>query len=224
VIVETSQDTIDLSFDSKATNILVKVSGGLDSAIVLYMLCEYASNERPDLNIIVMTANDWKKPYQVAFAEKIINWHRSKFPLVNILEHETSQLEHGSDYIKGQQDLKDKVMEKYDIHISCNGINALPPKDVLPFRNNKNIVQDGPVDDRYGRSDQWDLGKKRFSMLRNLDKKGVAELYTKFNLHDSLKNVTRSCESSNAEKTNNFTTHCGHCWWCSERKWGFGTL
>ena len=35
MIVETSQDTIDLSFDSKATNILVKVSGGLDSAIVL---------------------------------------------------------------------------------------------------------------------------------------------------------------------------------------------
>ena len=109
MIVETSQDTIDLSFDSKATNILVKVSGGLDSAIVLYMLCEYANNERPDLNIIVMTANDWKKPYQVAFAEKIINWHRSKFPLVNILEHETSQLEHGSDYIKGQQDLKDNL-------------------------------------------------------------------------------------------------------------------
>ena len=223
MIVETSQDTIDLSFDSKATNILVKVSGGLDSAIVLYMLCEYASNERPDLNIITMTANDWKKPYQVAFAEKIINWHRSKFPLVNILEHETSQLEHGYNYIKGQQDLKDKVMEKYDIHISCNGINALPPQGIV-FRNDRNVVQDGPTDDRYGRAGQWDLGKKRFSMLRNLDKKGVAELYTKFNLHDSLKNITRSCESHRAEKTNNFTTHCGHCWWCNERKWGFGTL
>jgi 7-cyano-7-deazaguanine synthase in queuosine biosynthesis len=32
--------------------------------------------------------------------------------------------------------------------------------------------------------------------------------------------ITRSCESW----TNDFSKHCGECWWCKEREWGFGRL
>lgn len=223
MLIETSQDNIELSFEENQRNILVKISGGVDSAIVLYMLCEYASSERPDLKLIPMTANDWKKPYQVKFAKQVLDWHRNKFPLVNILEHQTSQLDHGYDYIQGQKDLRDSVKANYDIDILVNGINALPPEEVV-FVNEEGEVQDGPVDSRDGVTGQWNSSKTNFSPLRNLNKKGVAELYTKFNLHNTLKKVTRSCESPNAEKTNNFTTHCGYCWWCQERQWGFGTI
>jgi 7-cyano-7-deazaguanine synthase in queuosine biosynthesis len=54
--------------------------------------------------------------------------------------------------------------------------------------------------------------------FRNIDKKGIAELYEKFGLLDTLFPITRSCELT----TTDFSEHCGTCWFCEERKWGFG--
>ena len=54
----------------------------------------------------------------------------------------------------------------------------------------------------------------------NIDKKGVAELYDYFGLMDTLFPLTRSCE----DWTDDFSAHCGKCWFCLERLWGFGKL
>jgi 7-cyano-7-deazaguanine synthase in queuosine biosynthesis len=64
-------------------------------------------------------------------------------------------------------------------------------------------------------------GWRCYRPFANLDKKGIAELYEHFNLMDTLFPITKSCEA----KTYDWTTpHCGTCWWCHERQWGFGRL
>ena len=61
--------------------------------------------------------------------------------------------------------------------------------------------------------------KKYITPFTNIDKKGLADLYKQYNLTDTLFPLTRSCESLEF-----LTEHCGACWWCEERKWGFDSL
>ena len=44
-------------------------------------------------------------------------------------------------------------------------------------------------------------------------------MYTELGIMDSLFTVTRSCESVTLTEG-----HCGECWWCQERMWGFNRL
>ena len=59
----------------------------------------------------------------------------------------------------------------------------------------------------------------------NIDKKKLAEIYKKYTLIDTLFNHTRSCEWTSHNQghliQNPGLNHCGVCWWCQEREWGF---
>lgn len=52
--------------------------------------------------------------------------------------------------------------------------------------------------------------------LININKKGIREIYDYFKLTSTLFPLTRSCESNKVLKG-----HCGKCWFCQERNWGF---
>lgn len=231
MIIQTSKQTIEWDFPENTSCVGMKISGGLDSAISLYMLCKYITDEGKSISIVPITTNDWKKPYQVNFSTKVLSWMKKEFPDVEFLPHETRQLEHGENYVQGQKEHNWSVLREYHnkeqpIDFLVNGINRKPSdEDVEAFHG------DGPPDDRSPGQNTWGYSPYvksdkpwSFRPIINFDKKGVAELYEKFNLMDTLFNETRSCEHWDKEKTNNFTTHCGECWWCDERKWGFGKL
>jgi 7-cyano-7-deazaguanine synthase in queuosine biosynthesis len=69
----------------------------------------------------------------------------------------------------------------------------------------------------------------------NTDKQGIAKMYREEKLIDSLLPVTRSCEYDPTsdyyyantwprwgdEIRDPYLEHCGECWWCKEREWGF---
>jgi len=229
---ENLQENIDLDIDPKHTKrLMMKVSGGIDSALVFYMLCK-SIEQYPEIEIIPQTTNDWKKPYQVNFAKKVIEWMKNKFPTVKILDHETIQLENGTDYIKGQDAHRNSIITKYydngqSVDAIISGVNKKPPKHITDtFFNNDGDLQAGPDDDRSTWKPQRikKTHKEIINPLINIDKKGIAELCEKLDLTDTLFPITRSCENVHASKTNNFTTHCGECWWCHERDWGFGRL
>lgn len=58
-----------------------------------------------------------------------------------------------------------------------------------------------------------------YNPMVNYDKRSIAKLYRALGVEKELFPNTRSCE--NDEHTNG---HCGKCWWCNERIWGFGYL
>ena len=51
--------------------------------------------------------------------------------------------------------------------------------------------------------------------------KKTSNLYKEYNLIDSLFVYTRSCEWEAQNVKDPKLGHCGICWWCQERAWGF---
>lgn len=220
MVFENSQDLITFHLPMKYRKVGVKISGGADSALVTYMLAKYVSENRPDIEIIPISLNAKGKHYQQQFASKVLN-KISELTEVIFGQHyyitidaSTSEL-----YVKGQVDFVDLLYEQNIIQCHFIGITANPSIEEAPhlFEPNKGM----PSDDRtklLQKRPFVHIGARR--PLINIDKKGVAELYNKLGIMDSIFPLTRSCEAI----TEDFSHHCGKCWFCEERLWGFGRL
>ena len=219
MIVKTSQDTIKINVDPSQTKIGIKLSGGLDSAIVAYLLCKYIHEERPDCTLIPFTVIHSFKPYNLWFASKVKWWLKEHFPTVQWHKEHFTIHSNGGDYNERMEELQEDLKKKNIIDCKFSGVTANPPLEVYK-QWSPNDSHDEPTP---GRDREQELKDTSFGrILVNIDKKGVAELYKKFGLMDTLFNVTRTCEETELDPS--VTPHCGKCWWCEERRWGFGKL
>jgi 7-cyano-7-deazaguanine synthase in queuosine biosynthesis len=218
MIFENSQDTIEISIPLDIKNVGIKLSGGADSAIVCYMLAMHVVKERTDVSVYAITCNAEGKEYQVDFARRVM-LKINELTGLQFAGHltATARTDSSEHYTADQDSLIDTVYTNNIVDMHFAGITANPNQDEAPelYINRWEM----PSDDRsklptkrpkqYGRS---------YCPLINIDKRGVAELYCNLGVIDSLFPVTRSCEAYTA----NFTKHCGKCWFCKERFWGFG--
>ena len=219
MIVKTSQDTIKINVDPSQTKIGIKLSGGLDSAIVAYLLCKYIHEERPDCTLIPFTVIHSFKPYNLWFASKVKWWLKEHFPTVQWHKEHFTIHSNGDDYNERMEELQEDLKSKNIIDCKFSGVTANPPLEVYK-QWSPDDTNDEPTP---GRDREQELKDTSFGrILVNIDKKGVAELYKKFGLIDTLFNVTRTCEETELDPS--VTPHCGKCWWCEERRWGFGKL
>ena len=62
--------------------------------------------------------------------------------------------------------------------------------------------------------DVLDLSETPYSKLTKRD---IALKYYEYGIHNKLFPLTFSCIV-------NTDVHCGKCWWCQERLWGFGRI
>lgn len=213
MIIEHSQQNIEFYERPHTKKVLWKVSGGADSAMIGYMLTKFVSEERPDITIIPITTSHYGKPYQIEYAEKVIGFMKQTFGEQFFGKHYTNEMneEINEDYTVAQKRLYDLVLSIENFQSSYTGITINPPENELdPFG--------GPVDNRSSDKTHAVRNGDSWRHFANIDKKGVAELYNKFGLMDTLYPLTRSCE----EWTHDFSEHCGECWFCKERYWGFG--
>ena len=219
MIVKTSQATITINVDPSQTKIGIKLSGGLDSAIVAYLLCKYIHEERPDCTLIPFTVIHSFKPYNLWFASKVKWWLKEHFPTVQWHKEHFTIHSNGDDYNERMEELQEDLKSKNIIDCKFSGVTANPPLEVYK-QWSPDDTNDEPTP---GRDREQELKDTSFGrILVNIDKKGVAELYKKFGLMDTLFNVTRTCEETELDPS--VTPHCGKCWWCEERRWGFGKL
>ena len=191
-------------------NIGIKLSGGCDSSIVAYMLCNEIVEKNLDVKLIPITVDLKGKAFQVEFAKRVIKFLEKEFS-IKFEKHYTAYCPKVEKYISFQNALTTDLYDKKVIDCHFNGITKNPPS------NSFTSWQEGPVDDRSGFVQQYE---KSYWPLKNIDKRGVFELYKRYNLVETLFPITRSCEAW----TEDFSTHCGECWWCKEREWGFGKL
>ena len=211
IVKNTQQDII---FDTKKTKIGMKVSGGADSAIVLYMLSKYITEYNTGAKITPITVNHEGKDYQEQFAKQVVA--RCKEVFGDIFdEHHIGRNYTPDTYASTQQDLVQSLYKNNTINCHYVGITRNPPKYICD-----SFGLAGPADDRSaGQNRQTVLEDRIYRPLINIDKKGVAELYNTFDVIDTLFPLTRSCE----EMTDDFSKHCEtKCWFCQERYWGFG--
>lgn len=220
MIITHSRHDLNIRIPKNVSNVGLKISGGADSAIVGYILSKYIVTERPNLRIVPITVDQEGKSFQIKFAKEIINYYKTIFGDI-YLDHYTdiSPIPENTNYIKTQEILTNKMYRNNLIQFHFAGITANPPKGAIPMHIYKNGWIDPP--DRQRSTSFKDIYvDNRCLPLINFDKKDVAELYKYFNVFETLFTLTRSCE----KYTEDFSQHCGNCWFCAEREWGFGKL
>jgi len=211
---------LDFYIPKFVNKIGLRISGGADSAIVSYALAHHIAVSNKHIEIIPITVLHDGKAYQKQYADKILDFIKQKFD-INIGSHYTA-FSTSIDYIEVQNNLTNSLYKKNIIDAHFIGITKNPPAQFSAVWEEKYNLK-GPVDDR-------DTDLKTFIVtdenhiiyrpLKDKDKKDVAQLYKDYGVLDTLFPLTRSCE----EYTVNFEQHCGKCWFCQERLWGFGKL
>ena len=205
------------------------LSGGADSSLLCYMLVKKIKEQ--NLNVKIQPITIQKRPgvfesipvrmciEQLLDAGDIFKPH-----IVYTVDQWVD-----NDYHKTFAKINTDNIKKGLYQLIISGITKNPPiEEQLKFKSgiqdsveeirgeniNKSIIYYKIFDDNGHLYEELELYP-----FVNLNKKDIADLYKEYSLLDTLFPLTKSCE--NRELANG---HCGYCWWCDERQWGFGRL
>lgn len=191
-----------------ARHIGIKMSGGVDSSLVSYLLAKHILDNNLDIKLYPIIIVEMLSPFQALFALPVIKFieQQTGFVFETPFRFECAVDENKTEKMRS---IENKLLQK-DLDIIVAGTTQHPKSGF--------DETGGPDESRVGEfAEIWD---KIYIPFINKDKKELAEIYKKNNLTDTLFPLTRSC----VEVTNNFDKHCGECWWCKERLWAFGKL
>lgn len=224
-------------------NIAVRLSGGPDSSIIYYALCDYYKNT--DVNIFPYTMASELRPHLIRKSQDVIDITTSltsKSPKKHYIRW---HIEHNSnnphkvnsfEYVKGQELLEQTVYQENEIDIKYTGLSKNCPIDELTIEVNKWIINDGldkhraiPSLEYRDKERDTDLegydgpnADVSFPFLK-YDKKSVYEAYVYYNLLEKLFPYTWSCEDDQQHLSDD-PVHCGSCYFCLERRFAFGKV
>ena len=191
--------------------IAMKLSGGADSAIVLYSICKALEDMgKKNEKIVVFTTVLKTKPYQKYYTSQIIDWLEERFSVT--FEQIANYAEGLDDYVPQQTVLRNQHEDKFDVIFA--GVNKIPPSKVV-----SKFKDPGPNDNRSElHFKRVNNNSKVFCLpLFQSDKSKVAELYDFHDVRKTLLPLTRSCEGYG-----DLQKPCMKCWWCEEKHWAFG--
>ena len=200
--------------------IYIKVSGGADSALGLFLICKHIkeNNFRPKVTISTIVEPQPDYPRNDKNAKKIVSIINDMFPGV-IGDHNIHQL---TGYSKSPTEFEDKTFPKYNAIKKHNekGVKALeragidfliisfltagPPLEIVEKNDEwyKKAMMIGPEDRFSGKKEYdnisgWDMTKRikmqNLQPFRNLNKKDTAKLYEEHDLMETLFPYTASC-------------------------------
>lgn len=233
-----------IAFNLDYSNIIVRLSGGFDSAVMLYALATALKEHNVSPVIYPMTVrkkgnlhNDpgqaKANPYPVV--DEILSYVKKDFPELNIATPQRLDLKKWwkdpkkNLYTKAQDELILKVVNDFNLgkdFVTYNGVTKNPDiniseEEVNPEIHRQVINIAGQIK---GTLSVQMLSRKfncEMEPFRNFDKRAVFSLADRLGILEDMLKITRSCEGVSAA-TDNFTTTCKTkpiCWWCYEREW-----
>lgn len=186
----------------------ISCSGGTDSSLLLYILM---ANVTQPLHIFTLS-NNLKGRSNAIVVPKVIEKCIQLTGNIDIIHH--------SYYAEDQTEstlfeIQREFLKNNIINCLFWAVTANPPSDVNFDSNN--------IEDRDPRitKDEITFNGYLRQPFVNKDKKTIAQIYKDLNLMDTLFPITRSCEELGKLE---YYDHCGQCWWCKERSWGFGRV
>lgn len=217
----------------------ISVSCGADSAVMLYWLMSNVSHDLHIYNIIAEYRREVLEPPFDAVVSKcaeltgkrnyfIHKYHVSSPPPELLFKTWTNALDSGEIDILYTGFTKFPPDEVYadweeklpDWHVRLRRHDQILPEFGIEIKIPPGTNFSNPPLTIDGKSaDKLVMDTRAYSPLANHDKRSVARLYREFDILDTLYPVTRSCENDDHPGS-----HCGKCWWCNERRWGFGYL
>ena len=198
-------------------NIGVNLSGGTDSAMLLYLLAK----EQKDITIYPLTLVDIERPTNIWNAREVLLYIRDKFPDVDIKDIVSEEFSKAENPEKRYWHIKftDRMRKEIPLDILCHGRTSNPPYEEAKKNNlldKREIVRDHDNHEAILKGNS----QLTYSPFVNVDKRFLKELYEELDIME-LFNLTASCISKSSE-TDHFTKACRTCWWCREKLWSFG--
>lgn len=203
------------------------LSGGADSSVLCYLLAKHIKDNGLNVQIQALTVQKRPNEYfdiQQRVAALLDAYSVFKPPIVYTVEQWTDNDYHKTFNARNIQNVVDNLYQYI-----YTGITKTPEPNVWETLNweefpeienirnediKKLLILNGVFEEE---NKLYEFGEVR--PFFNIDKSGVAELYKKHNLLDTLFPYTKSCENREV-----LDGHCGECWFCQERKWAFGRL
>lgn len=216
-----SSTTVPLN--SKWNTVGIQVSGGLDSALLLYLTAKAIQENNLDIKIQPISVFIPSKVKNIASTEAIIAKVRElteadfiKDGLIfDMPEEETTT--HDGKKDKFFVDMIRGLFESGKIDFEFNGNTKNPPEQ---FR--KNWKNDEHRQKNRDSASSIYTTAYSASPHYNMDKADIINLYLKYNIFDQIVPLTCSCDENlefvHRKKLN---VPCGSCWWCEERNYGF---
>jgi len=232
-------DGVDIPYDLSWKHIGIAVSGGADSALLSYLLCDLYRDTDTTIHII-NNVRCWKtKPWQQYDFDKVYRWlfqrfYHTKFKKhINFIAPELEYANTGPSLTDeyGKKVSGDNIQQRAFAEYICHaeGIEAyynavtrnprgvdfqgMVERDIDPNDNNQHLHT-------MKHMNGWAIHPFRF-----VEKSWIYKQYQKLEILD-LWDLTRSCEGTfdnlnytNYTPYNTTVPKCGECFWCKERKW-----
>jgi hypothetical protein len=233
-------DGVYFPIDKDWKNIAISVSGGADSALLAYLLCDLIQKNNYDITVHVIThVRCWKtRPWQKHDAEAVYNWLFQRFYHQKFVRHINfipPDLEWGSkgptivdEYGKLNsgdiieiRSFAEYIGHKENLDAYFNAVTHNPNIEIEGAMSTRDVE---PTPDNLSKMITTHMGKLSSHPFRFIDKSWVYNQYKKLDILD-LFNTTRSCEGEFKNITyetytpGQYVPICGKCFWCSERAW-----
>jgi hypothetical protein len=223
-IEQTEKYTLNLNLN--ADHICIGLSGGADSAILLWILCNIITRDKLDIGVSVYRVVNPERPWHEIRSNMVMEFIKKDFPEIvweDIITEKPDSLDN-NEYVDLQGKSSHALRMKYKSMVSYSGVTLNPTNEIGELIW-KDIWKDRSPNRNHERYKHWlpEVNKKvAYGMECKpfciYDKRAVLAFYKKYDLLDTLLPITRTCEGWK-EWTNNFTEECKQCWWCLERNW-----
>jgi hypothetical protein len=233
-------DGVYFPLDAKWKNIGVSLSGGADSALLTYLLCNLIEKNDYDITVHVIShTRCWKtRPWQKYDSAAVYDWLSQRFYHQKFVRHVNfipPDLEWGNkgpnivdEY--GKLNSGDIIeIRAFAEHVGHTEnldayFNAVTRNPTLVLEGAMDIRNIEPSEENLSKMITTHMGRVSSHPFRFIDKSWIYNQYKKFNILD-LYNTTRSCEGE--FENINYETYtpgqyvpvCGKCFWCAERTW-----
>lgn len=227
---------ISVPFDNNWKKIAISLSGGADSALLAYLICQKVTTQ--ELHFI-SHIRCWKtKPWQKYDATNVYSWLLERFPNIKMLRHVNfipPEMEWGNvgpvwvdEYGKNVSgdNIELRAFAEYichtnDIDVYFNAVTRNPQgvdfqgmhtRDIDPTEYNQHLLL------------MKHMGRLAAHPFRFTEKSEIVKEYINQEIQD-LFVLTRSCEGTFENityenyKPGQDVPTCGKCFWCKERAW-----
>jgi len=203
----------------KSKNVILRVSGGLDSTLILYLLARENEINNLNLNIYTLTTLTDKQPYEYMSINvpKIIYRISQEFSATNIIPFIFYRGNENKNTF--MRDFINKIKPIYKIDTMIDGWMKGPPED---YQIKNDMINDPIYLSRKNPKPVLDFSKDPvlYNPFAEVTKKFTACLYKSLQIEDIIK-MTWSCVDNNLSDRCN-PSPCKKCWWCKEKYYGFG--
>jgi len=213
--LKTKYGTIEATIEPNTKAVMVSVSGGMDSATLLYMLCKQIRDNKLGIPVYTGTVSynyDRAAHYN---ASLVVKHMQREFPDITI----HAKFWAGEDFVgKVKTPLVETMYS--DIRLKNGwtqqefklwwGLTANPQGDSFKF-----VDPDGsyvtPRDADHS-NEKTLYGKGFCNPFALIDKRVIVAAQLEYGLFECFRTITNSCTSIKEYE-------CQQCWWCQERRW-----